>query len=278
MKEFKHEFITPTDSLDIRLEYTVDPGNHLFYRHFHDWIEIVYLIEGDLEMQVENTNIVMEANDFVVVNAMSVHSTKCVNGNKTILMQVPLSFLEKFVPDIREYRFKVDLRSEDPKVRTKLDNIRKELEDLWIAYQFKVDGHIFRCYSLIFEIIYILVHSFSRKIDLKEKHKNEKNIERLKKVQDYVMEHYTEPILIAQIAKEMGLNEIYFSRFFKSAMGITFGDYLNTVRMEKIYWDIKNTNLPIKDIQAKHGFNNDRVFRRVFKEMYGCLPKEARRQ
>lgn len=236
------------------------------------------MTHGDLEIQVNNKTTQLKVNDFVVINPMSIHSTRCMNGNTAILLQIPISFLEKFMPDIREYSFAVDLESKDPKVQTKLANIRSTLQDLWINYQFQVEGYVFRCYSLIFEIIYILIHSFSYKVDRNERKKNEKNLERIQRIIEYVEEHYREPISIPEIAGLVGLNEIYFSRFFKNNMGMTFLEYLNMVRLEKIYVDLLNTNMPVKDIQEKHGFYNDKVFRRMFKEVYGCTPREARKQ
>lgn len=278
MEDYRYEFIAPNEMMDIHLEFFIDPGGSIINKHHHDWIEIVYLIHGDLEVQVNNQTYDLKKNEFTVINPMSIHSTRCRNGNTAILLQIPLSFLEKFVPDIREYVFFVDTASEDPKIQTKLAEIRNLLQDLWIAYQFQAEGYIFRCYSLIFELIYILIHSFSKKINDKELHKNEKNLERLRIIIEYVKHHYTEPISIREIAGEVGLNEIYFSRFFKMNMGITFLEYLNMVRLEKIYVDLLNTNKSIKDIQEKHGFYNEKVFRRMFREVYGCSPREARKK
>lgn len=278
MEQYRHEFIDKDNILDLHLDFFIDPGQTVINKHFHDWIEIVYLTHGDLEVQVNNKTMNLKVNDFVVINPMSIHSTRCMNGNTAILLQIPLSFLEKFVPDIREYSFSIDLDSKEPKVQTKLANIRSTLQDLWITYQFQVEGYVFRCYSLIFELIYILIHSFSYRVDRKELQKNQKNLERIQMIMNYVNEHYQEPLSIPEIAGEIGLNEIYFSRFFKTNMGMTFLEYLNMVRLEKIYTDLLNTNMPIKDIQEKHGFVNDKVFRRMFKEVYGCTPREARKE
>lgn len=278
MEQYRHEFIDKNEMLDLHLDFFIDPGQTVINKHFHDWIEIIYLTHGDLEIQVNNKTTQVKVNDFVVINPMSIHSTRCMNGNTSILLQIPLSFLEKFMPDIRDYSFFVDLDSKDPKVQTKLANFRSTLQDLWINYEFQVEGYVFRCYSLIFELIYILVHSFSYKVDRKERQKNEKNLERIQTIIEYVEAHYQEPISIPEIAGLVGLNEIYFSRFFKNNMGMTFLEYLNMVRLEKIYVDLLNTNIPIKDIQEKHGFYNDKVFRRMFKEVYGCTPREARKQ
>lgn len=276
MEDYRYEFIAPSEMLDIHLEFFIDPGGSVINKHHHDWIEIIYLIHGELEVQINNETKKLKKNEFIVINPMSIHSTRCRDGNTAILLQIPLSFLEKFVPDIREYSFFVDLDSKDPRTQTKLGDIRNTLQDLWIAYQFQAEGYLFRCYSLIFELIYILVHSFSQKLDRKELQRNQKNLERIERIIDYVNCHYTEAISIKEIAGVLGLNEIYFSRFFKANMGTTFLEYLNMVRLEKIYVDLLNTNMSIGEIQEKHGFYNEKVFRRMFREVYGCSPREVR--
>lgn len=276
MEDYRYEFIAPSEMLDIHLEFFIDPGGSVINKHHHDWIEIIYLIHGELEVQINNETKKLKKNEFIVINPMSIHSTRCRDGNTAILLQIPLSFLEKFVPDIREYSFFVDLDSKDPRTQTKLGDIRNTLQDLWIAYQFQAEGYLFRCYSLIFELIYILVHSFSQKLNRKELQRNQKNLERIERIIDYVNCHYTEAISIKEIAGVLGLNEIYFSRFFKANMGTTFLEYLNMVRLEKIYVDLLNTNMSIGEIQEKHGFYNEKVFRRMFREVYGCSPREVR--
>lgn len=276
MQKYKHEFISPNEMMEVYLDFRIDTGS-IVNKHYHDWIEIVYLIHGDLEFQDNNQIRQLKEGEFVVVNPMSIHSTRCRQGNTAILLQIPISFLEKLVPDIRKYVFTVDYDSEDPRVQTKLWEIASTLQNLWIAYQFHVDGYQFRCYSLIFELIYILIHSFSHKVDQKELYRNQKNMQRIRFIMDYVAQHYTESISIPQIADALGLNEIYFSRFFKKTMGITFLEYLNMVRLEKIHIDLLNTDLSIQDIRERHGFYNEKVFRRMFRELYGCSPKEVRK-
>lgn len=136
MEDYRYEFIAPSEMLDIHLEFFIDPGGSVINKHHHDWIEIIYLIHGELEVQINNETKKLKKNEFIVINPMSIHSTRCRDGNTAILLQIPLSFLEKFVPDIREYSFFVDLDSKDPRTQTKLGDIRNTLQDLWIAYQF----------------------------------------------------------------------------------------------------------------------------------------------
>ena len=278
MGDYRYEFVVPSEMMDIHLEFSIDKGNHGFNKHYHDWIEIIYLINGDLEVQINNRSRNLKKNEFVVVNPMTIHSTWCRSGNTAILLQIPVAFMERFVPDIREYVIAVDMDSPDLRVQTKLANIRSVLQDLWIAYQFRAEGYIFRCYSLIFELSYILVHSFSRRVPQSEVRKHQKNLERIQKIIDYVQKNHIEPISIREIAEEIGLNEIYFSRFFKENMGMTFLEYVNTVRLERIYVDLLNTDHSIRELQERHGFYNEKVFRRMFRDRYGCSPREVRKR
>ena len=277
MEKYKHEFIKPIDGIDVFIKFSIDTGS-VINKHFHDWIEIVYIIRGGLEFQCNNKTIHLEETDFIVVNPMSIHSTRCIDGNTAILLQIPISFLQKFVPDISKYHFDVDIHSENPRVQTKITKMREIMTDLLIAYEFQVEGYIFRCYSLIFELIYILVHSFSHEIKEIDRIKSEKNMERMQYIMNFIKHHYMEDISLDRISNEIGLNSVYFSRFFKKHMGITFLEYLNMVRLENIHTDIINTDLTIKEIQEKHGFYNYKLFMKMFKNTYGCTPKEARKR
>ncbi|MCY6957645.1 helix-turn-helix domain-containing protein [Clostridium brassicae] len=277
MKTYRHEFIKTNDIIDIKLTFNIDPGS-VVTKHFHDWIQIIYILSGSLEFFDNNKALYLEENDFVVVNPMSIHSTRNIKGNTAILLQIPVSFLKKFVPDVRKYRFKVDTKSEDKCVQKKLMHIRTILKDLFSAYEFKTEGYVFLCYSLVFELIYILIHSFSYKIDEAALLKSEKNQLRMHTIMEYVNEHYKENMTLSEIAEVVHLNKIYFSRFFKQQTGITFLEYLNTVRIEHVYRDLINTDYPIKEILEKHRFYNYKLFMRMFKHTYGCTPRELRKK
>lgn len=259
------------------MSFNIDPGS-VVGKHFHDCIELVYLVRGTLEFYDNNRRIDLKSNDFIVVSPMNIHSTRCMSGNTAILLQIPMDFLEKFVPDIRQYQFEVDAKSQDARVQTKIAKIREIMQDLLIANEFQAEGYLFRCYSLVFELIYILVHSFATKVDRAAFLTSEKNMKRMKQIMDYVAAHYQEDIPLSEIAQVVSLNQIYFSRFFKQQSGITFLEYLNTVRLEHIYQDVCNTDMPIKDILEKHRFYNYKLFMRMFKHAYGGTPKTVRRK
>lgn len=76
MEDYRYEFVSPDEMLDIHLEFSIDSGS-VVNKHYHDWIEIIYLVNGDLQVQINNQTREMNKNEFIVINPMSIHSTRC---------------------------------------------------------------------------------------------------------------------------------------------------------------------------------------------------------
>lgn len=102
------------------------------------------------------------------------------------------------------------------------------------------------------------------------------NMQRLDQICAFVEHHYTEDISLQEAADELGLNREYFCRFFKQNTGTSFIKYVNQVRINRIYQDLLCTDDSIQDIMEKHGFYNQKLFYRMFKERYECTPREMR--
>lgn len=64
--------------------------------------------------------------------------------------------------------------------------------------------------------------------------------------------------------------------FFKKNMGMSFLEYINEVRLTHIYQDLIHTDTPISILTEENGFSNQKLFNRLFKELYGCTPSSVR--
>ena len=85
-----------------------------------------------------------------------------------------------------------------------------------------------------------------------------------------------EEISLQDAADELGLNREYFCRFFKQNTGISFIRYVNQVRINHIYQELLHSDEGIQEITERHGFYNQKLFYRMFKERYECTPRELR--
>lgn len=99
---------------------------------------------------------------------------------------------------------------------------------------------------------------------------------RLKQVLQFVQEHFSEKLTIAQAALCCGLSASHFMRWFKERTGSSFGSYLNEYRLSKGAEMLRQTNHKILVIAEEIGFESLANFNRQFKARYGITPREYR--
>ena len=92
------------------------------------------------------------------------------------------------------------------------------------------------------------------------------------KRQTYIRENYKEKIYVRDLASLLNLNEQYFSRFFKKAIGRSPMAYINEYRIRQSMQLLKETDLSVMEICMDCGFNNLGNFLRQFRKYTGTTP------
>ena len=117
---------------------------------------------------------------------------------------------------------------------------------------------------------------FTRQV--REDREESGTVENLKKVLQYIGEHYGSPIRLSELAELVNMNEQYFCRYFKKNIGKTITEYINVIRVEKAATALAETEDKIIDIAAACGFDNTGYFIRRFKKEKGMTPSEYRKK
>ena len=272
----RHEIVSRNPDVEVRFYLSVDEGSYVT-PHWHDSIEMVYMIEGSMTMICEQERQELCPGEFIVVNSRLVHSILSTK-NKAIVLQIPKEVIKKYVPDIDSYMFKVDLHPESRVEQTRLERVRKIFTDMQVIYDVRPEGYLLKFNSLLYDLLFLLIHSYSHKIVQKNYDKEYKYLERLNEIMTYLKDHHRERVMIPALAQKFGYNEDYLARFFKKQTGMTVNEYLYAYRVTKVYQDLMNTDKSVNEILEEHGCANYRVAMRVFKELYGCTPKQKRKQ
>lgn len=87
-----------------------------------------------------------------------------------------------------------------------------------------------------------------------------------------INQHYTEPLLISNLAAAVGYSVQHFQRLFVQEYGVTPHKYLQNLRLERALQIMKeNSDIPIQEIALQLGMETN-YFIRVFRQHYGCTP------
>lgn len=94
----------------------------------------------------------------------------------------------------------------------------------------------------------------------------------------FIVENFSSQFSMKDLAQQLNMSERLFTRFFRSATGNSFTDFVNRLRVNKACELLMETERYVTNICYDAGFNNVANFNRRFLELKGMTPKEFRRQ
>ena len=245
--------------------------------HWHNAIEITCTVSGSVTVHFDGKEERLTAGDVFLCDSCVPHSVSSPDGNVGILLQLPFLFLKKYIPDVENYVFAFDPHSKKDDEKKSIEKLRNIILKMKDIFEQKPSGGILKFNSLMFSLLYVLQNDFARPLGEHSRRPVLKAYSRLEPVLSYCDEHYREQISLSDAAQIACLQEEYFCHLFKKNMGMTFLRYLNELRLSHIYRDLMETELPVKQIAAEHGFSNYKLFRTMFREKFNTTPAEYRK-
>ena len=105
---------------------------------------------------------------------------------------------------------------------------------------------------------------------------NEHDIYR--KALQYIKEHYTEGITVADVSKHINYSESYFGYAFKKKYKMTVSQYVRELQLAKAKNLLENTSFSVSSVATYVGFDDFTYFSALFKKYFGLSPKEYRKK
>ncbi|WP_018751951.1 AraC family transcriptional regulator [Paenibacillus sanguinis] len=271
---YKKELIKYTDNLPIKMYVCRIESVPL---HWHQEMEILLLVKGKLQINVENNNYVMEKDDLMLINSNHVHSFVGADPqNLAVIIQLDMNMFKGLHPQIEKMEFTCNSMA-DARAQEKYAILKKLLVDILKAFDTKETGYILEIYIILQQMILNLVRKFEQKlIDEENMEKSNDNLKRLERILHYIDQNCDRKITLDEISKREYLSTYYFSHFFKDKIGMSFQSYLKHIRLKKAYEMLLYTDEKVVDIAMQSGFANSQVFGSSFKAQYGMTPKQCR--
>ena len=93
----------------------------------------------------------------------------------------------------------------------------------------------------------------------------------------YMKEHLAENLSTSIVAQHVGCSRSYFCTNFKKFSGLSFGDFLQQIRIERAKELLRTTSDSVTEVAFSSGYNNIYYFNRVFQSAENCSPMEFRK-
>jgi len=247
-----------------------------FPPHWHEATEVVYALDDELRIGVNQDVYALKQRDIAIVGGGEVHYflPHSVKIRRAVMLFDP----EIFDPSAAALKDKSFSRSLVRRGEDMHPALEKQIRGIMEEYEKKREGCDIAIKARFCDFIVTLI----RNMPMEERSPGErtrqlKRLERLDQVFAYVAEHHTRRITLGEIASVAHFSEYYFTRFFREATGMTFGQYLNNFRVQKAAEYLRDTSDSITDIVFKSGFGSVKSFNRVFRQIKGCSPSAYKR-
>ena len=263
----KHEKIDYQRSTFFTLAHTHYDKDYYMENHWHNSIEITYVVKGLKVQQMENKEVIAPAGTLLLVNSGVIHDVDVKKGLEGIVLLIDRNYIDHVCPQCIERGFSLE---KEPLAKKKIvDYLFKLVE----AYE---NNNKVKANIIVLEIISVLAEQLMLEGHyIKEKHDDE-SYELVISITEYIDYHYAQKISLADLARMTCYNKTYLSNIFKKKTGITIFEYLRNVRMQHCLYELKHSDDTIVSIALNNGFANIQIFNRVFKEVYQMTPKQYR--
>ena len=270
-KEYQHEVVVTDEGLPFKLfAFEGQAGNYVRDKHWHRSIEIFAVWEGKLEFSLHEKKFPLNGGEFVIVNSNEVHSIVAPEPNRTVVLQIPQDSFAEYFTDDQFIWFSHSDRETDHRVFTLLT-------EMYLIYNNGEEANKLQVLSLYYELLHMLVTKY-RKFNVHEDIlKNSKQLKKLSNITRYMKDHYAESLTLESMAEQFNYSPSYLSRMFQKHAGINFKDYLLGIRLEHAVRELEETNGQIVEIALGNGFPNSKAFSNAFRDKYGVLPSEYRK-
>lgn len=272
MNTYLHKEIACSVSLETGIEMRfmeTSNGFKQFKSHWHDYMELIFITQGSLTLNLGDRQTVAFANELVIIPPKQLHAgVPGENGVKiySIFLDIDALSNKTFISDVF---FKPLLDGKlcfvDTTTRPEIINATRELiEAKNRANSIFTQGKIYELIGLIFE------HS-----DLNNK--STSSI-KMQQILEYIQNHYLEDISAKNICVEFGYTESHLCRMFKKHTGLTISKFVQTLRIENAKKLLQETDMDINQISEACGFLDFSYFCRCFRGFVRYTPSNFRKK
>lgn len=90
----------------------------------------------------------------------------------------------------------------------------------------------------------------------------------------YIMEHYSEPLQMAAVARIAGIGSRHLTRIFRAHTGYSVIEYVMRLRIAHAQRLLATTDMKVIDVMESSGFSCATQFYAKFRDCVGCSPRD----
>ena len=247
--------------------------------HWHTELEMIHILNGELNVRLNNSTYTAKQNDILFVNPEIIHAAtpddciyECIVFDISYLsaaFEGSRYFFEGLLNN--EYFINEYIPFNNSEIHKLVRSVFNLMKKRSSGYKFKVIGEMYKVFGEIIDS-----HLYSNITGVTELGAD-KNMHKLKNVLVFMRDNYDKPISLSDMADAADMSSKYFCYFFKEMTRKSPVEYLNTYRIEKAARKLITSDISVTEVAFACGFNDLSYFIKTFKAYKGVTPAKFRR-
>lgn len=251
--------------------------------HWHKAVELFYMESGNLEYCTPGGKILFPAGSGGLVNSNILHMTKAMSQSEKTsqllhIFDVSLIAGEQGSRIEKKYITPIVTAPQIEIIPLFPENLEQKKILNLILEAFQLSSHEFGYEIKMREAlakIWLMLFQQSQAVLAKNGEHNKSN-DKIKLMMIYIHEHYSEKILISELAAAAYISERECFRVFQECLHMTPVEYIKSYRLQVACQMLARGQEPITVISHACGLGSSSYFGKVFREYANCTPSEYR--
>jgi len=245
--------------------------NFSFPVHLHSGLEFFLMQKGEIRVTIGNENRILKAGELSIAFPNQIHgyeTEKEMPDNLGWLILCPAKMGGDFLPAL--------LASHPSYPFLTKDRVHPDILYAFRSLQ-QIGPDAFGQIAVIQAYIQLMLARLLPNMELiKNRDSNPPGL--TAQLVTYLSEHYTEPVSLKILSKQLGASRYSISRIFSEKLHTSFSSYMNSLRIDNAKLLLQGSDYDILTISLMCGYENPRTFNRAFQALCSCPPREYRKK
>lgn len=240
--------------------------------HLHYHVEIAYIEDGEVEAFVDSESYSLSAGDLLVVFPNRIHRFECSGKEKYKLFIIN----PDLVPDLA---YKINHEAaQNPVIKGAKQNKRLLSLIKILGETDKISSYKDNDISKDVVMKGYLLAFFGELLSMMPLSKNRSgDSQAIRAILDYCSQNFRQDLSLTSLEEEIHLSKYYISHLFGEKLGVSFNEYINSLRVSEACRHLRLGEMSITEISEMSGFGTLRTFNRAFQKQMGMSPSQYRK-
>lgn len=245
----------------MKVEYLIERAIHNCGMHINSELEILYVKSGEVVIRTEAGEECIGKGEAFLIYPYHLHGFSCGEDTLATVFMFSYPIAEDFCNRYKAEKYFLHKFGISKEVAAFVEYSRKFLKSN--------DGCVIKSIFYAFGAELLKSCSFE----------NVKEIRpfSMREVLEYICVHLQEELTIKRLSVMFGVHQTVLVGFFRDKIGLTFGEFVKNVRIERAKALLQKNDMTITEIAYECGFGCVRSFNRAFFKCLKMTPSEYKK-